>query len=71
MTRAEAFFRDLPIPIMQAPMLGASTPAMTLAVSQAGGLGSLAAAGVVAGRDRGRGRRGCARPQIGRSASTC
>jgi nitronate monooxygenase len=45
MTRAEAFFRDLPIPILQAPMLGASTPAMALAVSQAGGLGSLAAAG--------------------------
>lgn len=32
----------LPIPILQAPMLGASTPAMAAAVSQAGGLGSLA-----------------------------
>ena len=42
MTRAEAFFASLPIPIIQAPMLGASTPAMALAVSRAGGLGSLA-----------------------------
>lgn len=32
----------LKIPILQAPMLGASTPAMAAAVSQAGGLGSLA-----------------------------
>ncbi len=45
MTRAEAFFANLPIPIIQAPMLGASTLAMTAAVSRAGGLGSLAAAG--------------------------
>jgi nitronate monooxygenase len=45
MTRAEAFFVGLPIPIIQAPMLGASTPAMALAVRRAGGLGSLAAAG--------------------------
>jgi nitronate monooxygenase len=36
----------LTIPIVQAPMLGASTEAMTLAVSRAGGLGSLAAAGL-------------------------
>lgn len=43
MTRAGAFFESLPIPIIQAPMVGASTPAMTLAVSQAGGLGTLAA----------------------------
>lgn len=32
----------LPIPIIQAPMLGASSPQMALAVSRAGGLGSLA-----------------------------
>jgi nitronate monooxygenase len=37
---------DLSIPIIQAPMLGASTAEMTLAVSQAGALGSLAAAGL-------------------------
>ena len=34
----------LPIPIVQAPMAGASTPQMALAVSRAGGLGSVAAA---------------------------
>ncbi len=43
-------FRDilnsLPIPILQAPMAGATFDAMTVAVSQAGGLGNLAAAGV-------------------------
>lgn len=33
----------LPIPILQAPMVGASSPEMALAVSRAGGLGSLAA----------------------------
>lgn len=33
----------LPIPILQAPMVGASSPQMALAVSQAGGMGSLAA----------------------------
>lgn len=38
----------LPIPILQAPMAGASFDAMAVAVSQAGGLGSLAAAGVAA-----------------------
>jgi nitronate monooxygenase len=43
MTRAEAFFRSLPIPIIQSPMVGASSPAMSLAVSRAGGLGALAA----------------------------
>jgi len=36
---------DLPIPIVQAPMLGASSRAMTLAASQAGALGSYAGAG--------------------------
>jgi len=34
----------LPIPILQAPMLGASTPQMALDVSRAGGMGFLAAA---------------------------
>ncbi|HRI51082.1 MAG TPA: nitronate monooxygenase [Pseudomonadota bacterium] len=34
--------KELLIPIIQAPMLGASTPAMAAAVSRAGGLGSLA-----------------------------
>jgi nitronate monooxygenase len=33
----------LPIPILQAPMVGASTAAMAVAVSQAGGMGSLGA----------------------------
>jgi nitronate monooxygenase len=42
MTAAELFDR-LAIPIIQAPMLGASGPAMALAVTQAGGMGSLAA----------------------------
>ena len=36
----------LAIPIIQAPMWGASTQAMALAVSRAGGLGQLAAAGL-------------------------
>ena len=36
----------LAIPIIQAPMLGASTQAMALAVSCAGGMGQLAAAGL-------------------------
>jgi nitronate monooxygenase len=36
----------LAIPIIQAPMLGASTQAMALAVSRAGGMGQLAAAGL-------------------------
>ena len=43
MTRAEAFFASLPIPIIQAPMVGASSRAMTIAVSRAGGLGSVGA----------------------------
>ena len=34
--------RNLPIPIIQAPMGGASSPEMALAVSRAGGLGSVA-----------------------------
>jgi nitronate monooxygenase len=41
-----SLFDTLTIPIVQAPMLGASTEAMALAVSRAGGLGSLAAAGL-------------------------
>jgi nitronate monooxygenase len=49
MSRAEAFFASLPIPIILAPMLGASTPAAAAAVSRAGGLGSLAAAGFTPG----------------------
>jgi nitronate monooxygenase len=39
-----ALLRDLPIPIVQAPMAGASSPEMALAVSRAGGLGSVAVA---------------------------
>ena len=35
--------RTLPIPIIQAPMIGASTEALALAVSGAGGMGTLAA----------------------------
>lgn len=38
-----ALLDGLPVPILQAPMVGASSPEMTLAVSQAGGLGSLGA----------------------------
>jgi nitronate monooxygenase len=41
-----AMLDELPIPILQAPMAGASFDAMAVAVSQAGGMGSLAAAGV-------------------------
>ncbi len=37
---------DLPIPIIQAPMVGASFDAMAIAVSRAGAMGSLAAATV-------------------------
>jgi nitronate monooxygenase len=36
---------SLPIPVIQAPMLGVSSPEMALAVSRAGGVGSLAGAG--------------------------
>ena len=39
-------FERMAIPIVQAPMWGASTQAMALAVSRAGGLGQLAAAGL-------------------------
>jgi nitronate monooxygenase len=41
-----ALLDGLPIPILQAPMAGASFDAMAVAVSEAGGMGSLAAAGV-------------------------
>jgi nitronate monooxygenase len=41
-----ALLKGLPIPILQAPMVGASFDAMTVAVSRAGGMGSLAAAGL-------------------------
>ena len=41
-----SLLKSLPIPIIQAPMVGASSDAMAAAVSRAGGLGSLAAAGV-------------------------
>jgi nitronate monooxygenase len=44
-----ALLETLPIPIVQAPMIGASFDAMAVAVSRAGGLGSLAAAGVAPG----------------------
>ena len=37
--------KELAIPIIQAPMLGATTREIAIAVSEAGGLGSLAAAG--------------------------
>ena len=41
-----ALLDALPIPILQAPMAGATTGAIALAVSRAGGLGSLAGAGL-------------------------
>ncbi|WP_340647076.1 nitronate monooxygenase [Phenylobacterium sp.] len=41
-----AFLRALPIPILQAPMVGASSPEMAVAVSKAGGLGALGAGGL-------------------------
>lgn len=44
-----ALLDGLAIPILQAPMVGASFDAMAVAVSQAGGMGSLAAAGVAPG----------------------
>lgn len=40
----KALLDSLPIPIVQAPMAGASSPEMAIAVSQAGGFGSVAAA---------------------------
>ncbi|MDO9246453.1 MAG: nitronate monooxygenase, partial [Phenylobacterium sp.] len=39
----KAFLAALPIPILQAPMVGASSPEMAVAVSEAGGLGALGA----------------------------
>ena len=39
----QAFLNALPIPILQAPMVGASSPEMAVAVSAAGGLGSIGA----------------------------
>lgn len=41
--RFRALLESLPIPILQAPMVGASGDALALAVGRAGGLGSLAA----------------------------
>jgi nitronate monooxygenase len=41
-----SFLDTLAIPIIQAPMFGATTPEMVLAVSRAGGMGSLAAPGL-------------------------
>ena len=38
--------RTLPIPIIQAPMVGASTDALALAISGTGGMGTLAAGGL-------------------------
>ncbi len=35
---------DIELPIIQAPMAGATTPEMVIAVSEAGGLGSLPSA---------------------------
>ncbi|MFD3263055.1 NAD(P)H-dependent flavin oxidoreductase [Phenylobacterium ferrooxidans] len=39
----KAFLDALPVPILQAPMVGASSPEMAVAVSKAGGLGALGA----------------------------
>lgn len=39
----KAFLHALPIPILQSPMVGASSPEMAVAVSEAGGLGALGA----------------------------
>jgi nitronate monooxygenase len=44
--------QGLPIPILQAPMVGASSPEMAVAVSRAGGMGSLGA-GALAPQDVG------------------
>ncbi|HXQ46620.1 MAG TPA: nitronate monooxygenase, partial [Caulobacteraceae bacterium] len=41
-----SLLETLPIPIIQAPMWGASTQSMALAVSSSGGMGQLAAAGL-------------------------
>ena len=48
---------ELRVPVVQAPMAGgATTPAMVAAVSNAGGLGFLAGAALLAGKDRERSR---------------
>ncbi|CAN5664186.1 nitronate monooxygenase [soil metagenome] len=39
----KAFLHALPIPILQSPMVGASSPEMAVAVSKAGGLGAIGA----------------------------
>jgi len=44
-----ALLASLPIPIIQAPMVGASSDAMAAAVGRAGGLGTLAAATIAPG----------------------
>ena len=63
---------DLDVPIVQAPLAGGpSTPALAVAVAQAGGLGSLAAGYKTAGRRGDPRSPSCARPPTGRSASTC
>jgi nitronate monooxygenase len=45
----KALLESLPIPILQAPMAGAVFDAMTVAVSEAGGMGGLPLAGVAPG----------------------
>ncbi len=45
----QAFLDGLPIPILQAPMVGASSPQMAVAVSRAGGMGSLGAGALAPG----------------------
>lgn len=47
-----ALLDDLPIPILQSPMVGASSPEMALAVNRAGGMGALAG-GALAPQDIG------------------
>ena len=42
----KAFLDGLPIPILQAPMVGAASPEMAVAVSRAGALGALGAGGL-------------------------
>jgi nitronate monooxygenase len=42
----QAFLDALPIPILQAPMVGASSPEMAAAVSEAGGMGALGGGGL-------------------------
>jgi nitronate monooxygenase len=45
----KALLDALPIPILQSPMLGASTPELACAVCAAGGMGALAAGGLAPG----------------------